>query len=223
MWRCWWLVFFQTPSHYLLAKDVTNALRRTSDIHILLHHMYDQSLVYMALQTGMKLCDIMYVPCDQASWGATKCNTHTNISMTTEERESLLQEARSSGEMDFYTALLAQTEARLKSPRVSEQTAKYRALRSVALQKCLQPGVIESIEQLLSHHPYVKRDKGKEHLWHYQVEMSNPLDPLTLCLGWYCHEKWKEEDPALFSRLDRDFFLYVHVHATSLPLGFQPY
>lgn len=143
----------------------------------------------MALQTGMRLCDIMYVPCDKASWGATKCNTHTNITMTSEDRESLLRESRATGEIDFYSALVTQAEARLNTPRVLEQTAKYVELRNKALQKCLQPGVLASIEQLLSHHPYVKRDKGKEHLWHYQVELSNPLDPLTVCLGWHCHEK----------------------------------
>lgn len=142
----------------------------------------------MALQTGMKLCDIMYVPCDQASWGATKCNTKTNVTMSDQDRRDMMEVARETGEQEFYSTLVSEAEARLQSSEVVDLTAKYRLLRSRSLQKCLQPGVVSSIEQLLKNHPYVKRDKGKEFLWHYQVEMSNPLDPLTICLGWYCHE-----------------------------------
>lgn len=140
------------------------------------------------MKTGMKLCDIMYVPCEQATWGATKCNTETHIDMTSNDRQDLINEAKGSGEYDFYYALVSHAEARLKAEEVTRMTERYRRIRSNTLKKCLQPGVTQSIESMLAHHPYVKRDKAKEKLWHYQVEQNNPLDPLTICLGWYCSE-----------------------------------
>lgn len=150
--------------------------------------MYDESLVYMAVKTGMKLCDIMYVPCDQASWGATKCNTVTNVTMTDNDKLSLKAEADRSGEMAFYEALVADAERKLKSPEITTLTNKYRSIRSNALKRCQKPGVIDAIKNMLSNHPYIKQDRNNEKLYHFQAELTNPLDPFTLCLGWYCFE-----------------------------------
>ena len=141
----------------------------------------------MAMNTGMKLCDIMYAPCDVADWGATKCNGDMNVTMSDKDRSMLEDASRIAGEAKFYSALVADAEAKLTTQEVRETTTIYRRLREKAVTHCKREGVVESVVKMLYNHPYVIRDtKTSEKLFHFQTERKNPLDPFTICLGWFC-------------------------------------
>lgn len=157
-------------------------------MNILLHHLYDESLVYMALKTGLKLCDIMYPPCDSAAWGATKCNQKTVVNVTDDDHVALVKEATTTGEKLFYDKFLNETEKKLKTDEITKLTTTYRALQKKALKHCQSPGVLDTVTKYMKSHPYVVQDRKGEQLFHFQTEKSNPLDPLTICMGWFCHE-----------------------------------
>ena len=184
------MLLFQTPSHYLLSKDAHQAVKKAQSVNILLHHRYDESLVYMALKSGLKFCDIMYPPCDTASdWGATKCNQQTSVQMTNSDRSALLAEATKTGEQIFYSSVIAEAEKNLNNTEIVKLTRQYQHQRTQALAYCRKPGVLKSVEAYLTVHPYVLRDKTNTKLFHFQTETVHVLDPLTLCLGWFCREK----------------------------------
>ena len=178
------MVLLQRPSHYLLSYDVHEALDRASSVHILLSHLYDESLVYMAMNTGMKLCDIMYAPCDVADWLTSKCNSTTNVVMSDEDRLTLKSESERTGEAEFYSTLVADTEAKLTTREVREMTTTYRRLREKAVTHCEREGVVKSVVKMLRNHPQVTRGSGKKgKLFFFQNERMRALNPLTICLG----------------------------------------
>ena len=141
------------------------------------------------MKTGLKLCDIMYPPCGMAEWGATKCNQNTVVNMSDADRQALINEATHTGEKRFYERLLNESESKLNTPEVKKLTDQYRSQRTKALKHCQSPGVLNTVTNYIKTHPYVKQDSRGEKLLHFQTEKSNPLDPLTVCLGQFCHEK----------------------------------
>lgn len=177
----------QTACHQLLSSDVNEAIMKASSINILLHHLYDESLVYMAMKTGMKLCDIMYSPCDTADWGTAKCSSDPSIKMTGKDYIRLKRWSKETGEDKFYSTLVPKVEMKLKTPDIVKQTELYRQMRERAIRHCSQAGVVESVKKMLTNHPYIRKEKASEH-FHFQTEGVHILDPLSICLGWFCRE-----------------------------------
>ena len=153
-------------------------------INILLYHLYDESLVYMAMKAGLNLCDIMYVPCSSATWEATKCNTKTAMNMTDYERSYIQKHLSITGEQIFYDALLNSTEKILRSPDIKYLTKIYREKKTLALRHCSNDDVIETIEQQMRMTKGVIQDKTG--IYHVYPEKTNPLDPKTVCLIQHC-------------------------------------
>ena len=143
------------------------------------------------MKTGLKLCDIMYPPCGIAEWGATKCNQKTVVNMSDADRQALINEAMHTGEKVFYERLLNESESKLNTPEVKKLTEQYRIQRTKALKHCQSPEVLNTLTNYIKTHPYVKQDSKGEKLLHFQTEKSNPLDPLTVCLGQFCHERMR--------------------------------
>lgn len=158
------------------------------EVKILLYHLYDQSMVYMALTSGLSLCDVMYVPCEaeNAHWESTKCNPKTVVNMTVSDREDLIRESKKTGEEAFYNSHLNASENVLKADYISSLTKRYRELRSISLAHCSAPGAVENVTKAFERNIQVR--KGADKLFHYQGEKINPLDPLMVCLMQYCHE-----------------------------------
>lgn len=178
------LTVIQIPTHHLINKDVNKAIQKAKQsINILLNHMYDESLVFMAMKIGLKLCDVMYPPCDSSWWGATKCN-NVKKKMTETDRELLLREVTRSREKEFYEKLVVEAEKKLSSKQVKDLTLEYRQIKDKAVVYCKKPGVLDAVKAYMKAHPYV-RSAGKN--FHFQSEYVHPLDPMTVCLGWFCH------------------------------------
>lgn len=152
--------------------------------------MYDESLVYMAQTVGMTLCDIMYTPCGNSSWAATKCTDHTAAEMSEDQVKALTSIATTSGEMEFYNSIAPDIEAKLSTPEIKSITTRYQTLRQLVLGKCNNQATLAEVQKLLlsSKGRVTYRKDRKGYTFHILTDGTHVLDPLTVCLGRVCQD-----------------------------------
>lgn len=182
--------------HHMISRYITEAKVSSRNILFLQQDngMLDIALMILSREANLSICNFMYEPCNgnPLNFQTSKCYSYPS-DMNDREREKLRAYAAESGEQEFYeSVLLERFKATLQShPDIESLLEAYKQIRKQARDICIGRKVFKYAEVFLYLDHRIETFKSLNGVFQSLLigEDLHTIDPVWLCMQWYCHKQ----------------------------------